>query len=333
MYTSHTEIMIREKIINQIIKKEIRVSQAAEILSVSRQTISKWKARYIFDGISGITPVKSGPKQGFTPKNKTSSELEKLVCETAQNNNFQGPRWISDFIYEFYETEIHQSTVYRILKRNEVRYFRNYKNKKRKRKSYVLESPGREIQLDVCFPFGYERKAVIFDAIDDHSRFISAEVKNGKNINNSISFMKNLLSRVPFDIQAVRTDQGTEFGKKFTEFLNKNGIKHRRNPPYTPQHNGKIERFHRTLKEMEVYFWDFSASVDELSYRLNRFVYFYNFHRKHYGLGMNGLTPVQKLCEFYLGFPLRFAGRKNVNLLLQQYKTCFCDSLIQNGDE
>ena len=49
---------------------------------------------------------------------------------------------------------IDQSTVYRVLKRNKVRYTRDTDYMKRKGlKRYSLEVPGQEVQLDVCFPF------------------------------------------------------------------------------------------------------------------------------------------------------------------------------------
>ncbi len=102
---------------------------------------------------------------------------------------------------------------------------------------------------------------------------------------------------MPFTIKAIRTDGGSEFGRKFTEYLESLGIEHRKNAPYTPQHNGKIERYHRTFKEKEAFFWSFYASVDELNYRLSLWLHHYNFQMRHGGLGMNRLTPAQKVLH------------------------------------
>src|SRR4051794_36266754 len=53
------------------------------------------------------------------------------------------------------------------------------------------------------------------------------------------------------EIKAIRTDNGTEF-KNYTmqEFVDDEGMKHKFSAPYTPQHNGVVERKNRTLIEM-----------------------------------------------------------------------------------
>jgi hypothetical protein len=70
--------------------------------------------------------------------------------------------------------KIDQSTIYRILKRKNIRYYDDYSREKRKRKKdiklYVLDNPGREVQLDTSFPYGRRRKLVIYSAIDDCTR-------------------------------------------------------------------------------------------------------------------------------------------------------------------
>jgi len=46
-----------------------------------------------------------------------------------------------------------------------------------------------------------------------------------------------------------------------------------------------------------------------MQYRLNLFMHYYNYEKKYRGLGMDGLTPMQKLCE-----------AQSVNLSLQCHK-------------
>ncbi|MDO4714400.1 MAG: hypothetical protein Q4B28_07345 [bacterium] len=45
-------------------------------------------------------------------------------------------------------------------------------------------------------------------------------------------------------MHTIRTDNGKEFGRQFSEYLQSKGIRHVKNEPYMPQHNGKIERYH-----------------------------------------------------------------------------------------
>ena len=85
-----------------------------------------------------------------------------------------------------------------------------------------------------------------------------------------------------------------------------------------PQHNGKIERYHRTFKENEAYDWPFHAQINELNYRLSLWLSHYNFHKRHTGLGMNKMTPAQKII--YAFTHESFLPHENVNLMLQQNK-------------
>ena len=180
------------------------------------------------------------------------------------------------------------------------------------------------MQLDTCYPFGYQRRAIVYDIIDDCSRWAFARVLGGKTQEDTILFLKELLEKVPFKIQAIRTDQGTEFGNKVRKFLNKQGIELRKNPPYTPQHNGKIERYHRTFKENEACFWAFRAPINELNCNLQLWLNYYN-NKKHTGLGMNKMTSVQKIA--YTIINDSFYQDKNGTLILQQNISCI---LINN---
>lgn len=280
---SYEMTKLKIQTVKKIVNREITITEAIKIIDVSRQSISKWIAKYKFGGEKELKPKKPGPKNQNV-WNKTISFLEEKIIEIAENKPFKGPNWITDQI----EEKINQSTIYRILKRNNIRYYQNYKHSRRKRKSYCLEKVGQELQLDTCFPFGYQRKEVVFDCIDDCSRWIFAEVMPDKTTQSAIEFVKKVIAKAPFRIEAFRTDRGTEFSKEFEEFLNSQGIELRRNPPYTPQHNGKIERYHRTFKEEVVSCWNFNAPIDELNFYIFQWTSFYNYRKKHTGLGMNG---------------------------------------------
>lgn len=297
MYPSYDMLFHREKLIQEINWKKRKVKEVAEILGIQRETVSRWVAKYRFEGLDGICPKKPGPKTGSLAVNRTSEGIEELVCVYARENTFKGPQAIADLLEEVEGIKLDQTTVYRILKRKKIRYGLYYKRLKRKRKAYCLSEPGEEIQLDVHFPFGHARKARVFDAIDDCSCLVCGRVMDGHSQKESIEFVNELILAMPFTIQAIRTDCGREFGKQFTEYLGKFGIEHRKNPPYTPQHNGKIERYHRTFKENEGCYWPFHGSLDDLNYRLKLWLNDYNFKRKHSGLDMHRLTPAQKVLH------------------------------------
>lgn len=283
-----------------------KVSEVAQIMNVTRKTIHKRKCRYKYYGSSWLLPRKPGPKKG-TCWNRTLKEIEDKVVELAREHQREWPVKLTMRLCDEHEIEIDQSTVYRILKRRKIRYHQDYERPKRKKKLYALDSPGRELQVDTSFPFGYQRKFVVYSAIDDCSRLVYSRVCDGATSKNSIQFMQELIRKTPFRIERIRTDQWREFAKTLTEWLTGVGIKHQMNEPYHPEHNGKVERYHRTMKSEEIYQWPYLISIEDANYMLRQRMKYYNEKRRHTGLWMNGMTPKQKLQEL----------SKNVTLILQ----------------
>ena len=69
-----------------------------------------------------------------------------------------------------------------------------------------------------------------------------------------------MIKKFPFAIECVQTDNGTEFTNRllpkgndkptlFERELQRLGIRHKLIRPYTPRHNGKVERSHRKDNE------------------------------------------------------------------------------------
>ena len=76
----------------------------------------------------------------------------------------------------------------------------------------------------------------------------------------SVIFLEHLIKAFPFPIECVQTDNGAEFTKRllpaerrtatlFEARLEQCGIQHKLIRPYTPRHNGKVERSHRKDNE------------------------------------------------------------------------------------
>jgi len=289
--------VLKWDLLQDIVDKKRKVYEVAEIFKVTRKTVGQWLCKYKSDGLDGIIPKKPWPKSWET-YNRTNELLEDEVCRIGKDNPFQWPVWISDQVLEMYNISIDQSTVYRILKRRNIRYYYGYHWSKKKRKLYVKDIPGRELQLDVSFPWGYQRKLCIYTAIDDASRFVISGIYVNHTETSTLHFVKRVISESKYKVRAFRTDQGREFSKLMTNYLEKQGIEHNKNPPYTPQHNGKVERYHRTMKENCCSYWIFNAPKSELDYSLKLWTNHYNSRKKHYWLGMKWKTPEEKLLFF-----------------------------------
>ena len=294
---------LKSQLLQDILDKKRKVNEVSEILKVSRQSVSKYLAQYKYGWINWIIPKKTWPKSGET-HNRTEKWLEDEIVRLAKYNYFEWPVWIKDEIEYIYDIKIDQSTVYRILKRTQTRYYLWYHRLKKKGKLYVKDIPWRELQLDVSFPFWYQRKLCIYTAIDDATRYVISWIYENHTEKSTLDFVNKVVSISKYLVQAFRTDQWREFSTQVTQYLEQCWIDHNKNPAYTPQHNGKVERYHRTMKEKCCAYWKFKTPIEELNYDLKLWTDYYNWKKKHYWLWMKWKTPEEKLKNFKINNPL-----------------------------
>lgn len=199
--TIEETIKMKKNILRKYINKSIDRKETAKLLSMHVNAVSRLTSRYKKEGINALTPKKPGPKSCNPIHNKTPTHIQDLVIDIALKNQNEGPIWIAEQLYDDYGITINQSTVYRILKREKIRYMHEYKRWiKEKPKLYCLDNPGRELQMDGSYPFGRQRKLVSFDAIDDCSRYITAKLYKHEDAKSAINFVKHLIQKVPFKI-------------------------------------------------------------------------------------------------------------------------------------
>jgi putative transposase len=92
----------------------------------------------------------------------------------------------------------------------------------------------------------------------------------------------------------VITDQGAQFkGREFQQFIKLWNAKHVMTSPYYPQSNGKIERFHKTLKHQAIHPRT-PLSLDDAKRITGEFIETYNNTRLHSAIGY--ITPKDRLA-------------------------------------
>jgi IS30 family transposase len=295
--TKHNLMLVKKNILDRYIKKILPRSEVAKLLNMHPNAISRLKDNYLKHGDCVLVGRKTGPKSNFRPYNRTSEQIEDIIAKAGSNHPELGPKPLADHLADTYQITTDPTTVWRILKRKGVRYTTQYKRFKQEPKLYCLDTPGKILQMDACYPFGRSRDLASFDAIDDCSRVVFGKAYDVENDQNAMDFVTELVARTNFPILAIKVDNryGHDFKTYCEQVLHIQVIY---NDPYHPEQNGKIERFHKTLKH-EFYYpcISFFDSFDIINYKYRLWQGHYNAKRKHYGYGMDGLTPQQKLNQ------------------------------------
>ena len=107
--------------------------------------------------------------------------------------------------------------------------------------------------------------------------------------NTATSFLNALQSRMPFPVQAIQVDGGSEFQAGFEQACQERGIRLFVLPPRSPKLNGSVERAQRTHTEEFYEVNDFSLEMAPLNRELVAWERVYNTVRRHQALGY--LTP------------------------------------------
>lgn len=131
--------------------------------------------------------------------------------------------------------------------------------------------------------------------LDGYSRFIVHwEIRETMKENEVQTIIQRGRERHPGVTPRIISDNGPQFlAKDFKEFIRICGMTHVKTSPYYPQSNGKIERFHRTLKG-DCIRTQTPLSLDDARRIVANYVERYNTVRLHSAIGY--LTPTDKLA-------------------------------------
>ena len=289
----------RKRIVREVNDGRLSVKDGARFLGMTRQGLWKLRRNVEKHGMEkAVTGRKRGPLPGCRIWNRTPTWIEEKVENLWYDTGGVGADRLAWLLEDSF-IEISRATVYRILVRR--RLLRPKEKEPRKpAQLYTKGYPGEEVQLDTTEPFG-KGKAIQISAIDDYSRWGGGDLYYGNTSLMASLFLKDLIIKAPFPISAVRVDNGSEFKAEFIKTCQELGIKIIRNPIHSPEKNGKVERFHRTIYEECL--WRVNADKHDLEYGrywLSRYLSWYNNKRRHGGYGMNKQTPRQKIEQWII---------------------------------
>ena len=284
------------------------VTKAAIKYNVNRQYIYRWKRRYNGD-IQSLANKSHRPHHH--PNQHTEAELQKIKNFRRRNpNTGLVVLWVK-LRRSGYTRSI--TGLYRVLRRQGQMAVK-LPNPKYIPKPYEkMRFPGERVQIDVKFVpeacivgDAAGEKFYQYTAIDEFSRWRYLEAFQEHSTYSSAQFLEHLIKAAPFKILCVQTDNGTEFTQRllpganspslFETRLEQAGIRHKLIRPYTPRHNGKVERSHRKDNE-----------------------YFYASHKFYSFEDFKNQLAVR--CRNYNRFPIRPLGWLSPIEFLAKYTT------------
>ena len=284
----------RMEIIHLVENSELSIRKTLQELEVPRSTFYGWYQRYQEDGYDGLADQKTGPRQFW---NQIPESVQEEIVELALKHPEKSSRQLAWQFTDEQEYFVSESSVYRILKGFDLVQSPAFLMVTAKDK---FENPTTEVhelwQTDFTYfkiiDWGWYYLSTV---LDDYSRYILAWKLSSTMATTDVEDTLNLaLEKAELDEVRVRhrprllSDNGPAYvSKELKKFLKRKDIEHIRGAPYHPMTQGKIERWHRSMKnvvKLQNYY-----SPSELEQSLAEFVEYYNNRRYHEAI--DNLTP------------------------------------------
>jgi len=284
----------------------------AEMMGVSRATVSKWLRRYAREGGAGLADRSSRPLQ---VARGLSAELVAAICQLRRERAW-GPHRIG------YALGVARSTVYAILRRAGLHRLAWLHRSTREVIRYERARPGELLHLDVKklgripdgggkrFDPGFRETGAgrhlgrglghdfVHVAVDDYSRYAYAEALPDERGETTAAFLERALAAFQarrVRVERILTDNGKNYcSHAFGDVATTHGIQLKRTRPYRPQTNGKAEAFNKTLQREWAYVRLYRSNAERLA-ALPIFLEEYNGDRPHTALG--GRPPLSRICQ------------------------------------
>lgn len=288
------------QIIRLLEESELPITPTLEELDVPKSTFYRWYQRYQEAGYDGLADQKPTPRQFW---NRIPEFVRDHVVEVALEQPEKSPRQLAWHITDNEEYYISESSVYRILKDFDLVTSPAFQmisasdrfKKPTKRVNEMWQTDFTQFKV-ISWGWYY-----LCTVLDDCTRYIlSWRLSKTMAASDVEETLQVALDKT--DITQVKvkhrprllSDNGPCFvSQALTNYLKRYRLTHIRSAPYHPMTQGKIERYHRSMKnivKLDTFYFPW-----ELEQTIANFVEYYNHERYHESLG--NLTP----ADVYFG--------------------------------
>lgn len=270
--------------------KHQNVALTCRYFGVSRKTFYKWFKRY-----NQRNPLSLNERSKKPHKFRVSEKFYLFRTKVKEIRKLY-PTWSKYKIGAFlrqHNIQISDSTVGYILKKLGLYDKKMSLKRKRVKKrnlgkirikdvEIAINKPGALIQVDTKeYFFPGNGKLIQFTAIDCFSRKRKLKGYRSKTATNGREFLKYIVKTFGFKIEAILTDNGSEFMAEFDEECRKLNVKHYWTTPETPNQNAYVESSH-CIDQKEFYETRFiPLDIVGFNQALEKWEYEYNFIRPH----------------------------------------------------
>ncbi len=264
-------------------------------LGVPKSTYYRWLGRQ-----QHHQGLEDRPGASTPPWNRLRRQEERSILEAAREMPELSSRQLAAWTTDNRSFAVSESTVYRILRREGLVKSPEMQLKAGKEYHRKTTGPHQMWATDASYfkvmGWGYYYLVTV---MDDYSRFIlSWKLQRDMTTDSLIEVVQEAvdntgMTEVPVaDRTSLLSDNGSGYvSRGFRDYLHLVGIKHILAAPYHPQTNGKLERYHQTIKR-DVNQLPYEVPTD-LEAAIAAFVSYYNYQRYHMALG--NVTPADVL--------------------------------------
>ncbi|WOF72439.1 IS3 family transposase [Parvibaculaceae bacterium PLY_AMNH_Bact1] len=288
------------EIIRMVEQSHLSAKQTLDKLGIPRTTFYRWYDKYLTSGADALEDKAPKPARVW---NRIPDDIRRQIVDLALEEPELSPRELAVRFIDTQRYFVSEASVYRLLKAHDLITSPAFivikaANEFRDKTTAINQMWQTDFTYIKIVGWGWYYLSTI---LDDFSRYVIAwKLCTTMKTSDVTDTLELALQASGFDQVAVRhkprllSDNGASYvSAELADWLNDQGMDHVRGAPYHPQTQGKIERWHQTLKNrilLENYFLpgDLNASIE-------RFVEHYNHHRYHESIG--NLTP----ADVYFG--------------------------------
>lgn len=284
----------------------IPVREAAELIGVPLANLYRWRKRYRANRVGGLRSRSRRPRR--CPRKRWSPELTRRLIQLRK----QYPGWGKRKLTVLLQREgyaVSESTVGRMVSEllRRGRIARSPRRIKRRRASRprpwatrgwggLDDVIGKVVQIDtmtVAPHYGFRFKQ--FTAVDVASRYLVGELYARATATCAARFLGQVLSQMPFPVQAIQVDGGGEFCAEFEQACQERQIPLIVLPPQSPRMNSRVEYVHGTCRREFYECTEMAADLEGARRQWAGWEDTYNRVRPHESLDLK--TPVQYISS------------------------------------